>query len=93
VNLPDQEKSDIFKPSRFEPLYQPFLGFDCLRGQDVMGSKEIAGKIPGTKITRSCLRQHFRGTSGAGRHLKRKQTVAILVEKTIDQTTKALLFL
>jgi len=24
---PDQEKSDIFKASRFEPLYQPYFGF------------------------------------------------------------------
>jgi len=24
---PNQEKSDIFKPSRFEPLYQPYVGF------------------------------------------------------------------
>jgi len=24
---PNEEKSDIFKPSRFEPLYQPFFGF------------------------------------------------------------------
>ena len=24
---PNQEKSDIFKPSRFEPLYQPYFGF------------------------------------------------------------------
>jgi len=26
-NGPNQEKSDIFKPSRFEPLYQPYFGF------------------------------------------------------------------
>ena len=24
---PNEEKSDIFKPSRFEPLYQPSFGF------------------------------------------------------------------
>jgi len=25
--LPNQEKSDIFKPSRFETFYQPYFGF------------------------------------------------------------------
>jgi len=41
------------------------LVFGCLHGQDVVGSlKKVAGKIPGTKITRYYLRRHLHRLGG-----------------------------
>jgi hypothetical protein len=68
--VPTQEKSDVFKPSRFEPLYQPYFGFWLFAwsrcGRIV---KKVAEKIPGTKITQYYLRRQLHRVIGSRRHL------------------------
>ena len=55
----NQEKSDIFKPSRFEPLYQPYFGFWLFAWLRCGRIVQRAEKDPGTKITRYYLRRYL----------------------------------
>jgi len=66
---PSQEKADIFKPSRFEPLYQPYFRvwfFAWSRCAWIV--KRRSRKDPGTKITRYYLRRHLYRVIGSRRH-------------------------
>jgi len=46
---PNQENSDIFKPSKFEALYQPYFGFWLfVWSRCGQIKKKVAEKIPGT---------------------------------------------
>jgi len=66
----NREKTDIFKPFRFEPLYQRNFGFwffawsKC--GRIV---KKVLEKIPGAKITWFYLRRHLHCVISSHRHL------------------------
>ena len=70
LNRAKSGKSDIFKPSRSEPLYQPYFGFWLFAGSRCGWiEKKVAKKIPGTKITRYYLRRHLHRVIGSRRHL------------------------
>jgi len=94
------EKSDIFKPSRFEPLYQPYFGFWLFAwsrcGRIVKKSSREDSwyqdySVILTSAPPSCHRQPSAFVPEIARNIW-KQAVSILVERPINQNIEVLLF-
>jgi len=70
LNRPNQEKSDIFKPSRFEALYQPYFCLLMFACQDVVGSQQKGSKKDSWYQEYSVLLTAAKpGVCGSRRHL------------------------
>jgi len=96
---PNQEKSEIFIPSRFEHLHQPFFGFWLLawsRCDRIVSSRKDSWyqdySILLTAASPSCHEQPALFVPDRPKHLDYK-LVSISIERTMNQNIEVLLFL
>ena len=96
----DQEKSDIFKPSRFEPLDQPYFGFwlfawsRCSRIVRKSSRKDSWYQDYSVLLASAPSSCHWQPSAFVPEIARNiwKQAASILVERTVHQNTEVLSF-